>query len=213
MTNIIIAFDDKDENLGDYFSTCQSDISGFFSDHYQIIKKSPLLVPNEKCNQAYIDIEIARINPAPFVFIAYSHGNEHSLRCNKNSYVRKGSNTKQFTNSLFYTNSCLSGKELGIELVNNGCFAFIGYEEESNAFLNEEYYTISVNCDNSGLKTFFTDNIPVSIAFERMKSYYTNNIDKYESIDPFFAAQLVKNREALVLHKNKDIVKEDLFCK
>lgn len=211
MTNIAIAFDDKDKNLGNYFLNCKNDISGFFSDQKHLVKGTPVLIPSEKCDQTNIDIEIAKINTTPFIFIAYSHGNENALRCNGNSYVKKGVNTRNFSKSLFYTNSCLSGKHLGEELIDNGCLAFIGYVEEIEAPLNKEYENVSINCDNSGIKTFLSDDIPISKAFQRMRNYYTKNIDKYNMIDPIFAAMLVRNRESLILHGNNDLKKEDLF--
>lgn len=211
MINVAIAFDDKDENLGNYFLNCKDDISGFFNDQKHLLKETPIFFPSEKCDQTNIDVEIAKINVAPFIFIAYSHGNENSLRCNGNSYVKKGINTNNFSKSLFYTNSCLSGKHLGKELVDNGCFAFIGYVEEIEAPLDKGYEAISINCDNSGIKTFLSDDIPISKAFTRMRNYYTKNIDKYRDIDPFFAAMLVKNRESLVFHGNNELKKEDLF--
>ncbi|MGE5406455.1 MAG: hypothetical protein ACM3NR_01985 [Methanosarcina sp.] len=211
MVKIIIAYDNND-GLDDYFSRCQADISSFFDEHLDIILDPPILIPGSQCNSTYINSEIPKHNSSSFLFIGYSHGNPTSLRCNGGSYVRKGLNTNLFSKSFFYTNSCLSGQELGVELIREGCYAFIGFVEEIVTFTNEYYNSVSINCENSGLKTFMVDKIPVTVAFERMKRYFTTKIDKYESIDPLFAAQLVKHREALILHTSKDISKEDLIC-
>lgn len=210
MINIILISDDRDDLLGDYFLSCKSDITDFFDAHRNILDNLLIVVPSERCNQALIDFEVAKYNHSPFVFIAYSHGNERTLKCNGNSIVQAGLNTRGFLNSLFLTNSCLTGKILGEDLVVNGCTSFVGYNEEIFGFLSEQYKTVSINCENACIKSFFSENISISMAFERMKNYYSTQIDKYEALDPLFASMLVKSRESLVILGNKELKHEDL---
>ncbi|WP_321369503.1 hypothetical protein [uncultured Draconibacterium sp.] len=210
MINVIIVSDDTDTHLGNYFLNCKEDISQFFDGQNEVLENTVILIPQDTCNQAFVDLTVEEINDGSFVFIAYSHGNERYLRSNGGNYIQAGVNTNNFANSLFFTNSCLSGKELGKDLIDNGCISFVGYVEEVYGFLNDEYMAVSINCDNACIKSFFSDTISISLAFERMKKYYTSQIDKYKSLDPIFAARLVSNREALVLYGNMELVKEDL---
>ncbi|MDP3463529.1 MAG: hypothetical protein Q8S18_12125 [Bacteroidales bacterium] len=210
MINLVVVSDDRNIELGFYFSKCSENIVDFFNDNNSKLNGNVIHISSNNCNQCFIDLEISKLNSAPFVFIAYSHGDETSLRCSGNTYVKSGLNTEKFNKSLFYTNSCLTGKELGKDLVENGCTAFIGYEEETYSFYNKDYIDTLVNCDNSGITTFFLENISIDVAYKRMKNYYTNKIDKYIEIDPFFASYLVKYREALVLYGRTDLVKDDL---
>jgi hypothetical protein len=161
---------------------------------------------------AYVDIVIPRLNPTPFLFVAYTHGVEDGLICNGNAFVSTN-NSHNFENSLFYSTACLVGKELAPDLINKRCRAFIGFKDESKVlFEDSSYRKVFMDCDNYALKKFMMSDTTIEEAFEAMKKYYTTKIDHYLSIkDLLVAGDLVENREALVCLGDKNLKKEDLF--
>ena len=145
-----------------------------------------------------IDVTISSINSNPFIFIAYSHGNEKALCCGNENYIEKGVNAHNFGKSLFYTNACLVGKELGIHLIEQGCLAFVGYEKESYKYTQPDKKEISKNCDNAGIISFLSDDITIFEAYNQMKNYYTQQINKLEDFkDMVFAGDQDKTYSSL----------------
>lgn len=112
---------------------------------------------------------------------------------------------------MFYSTACLVGKKLAPDLINKGCKAFIGYKEEIFAYKQNEKKEISKNCDNAGIMAFLSDDITIYEACERMKSYYTQQIDRLEDVkDMLFAGNLIHARESIVCLGDKNLKKEDL---
>lgn len=212
MINIIVAYDNEDVKLGTYFENCKNQLLSILEEHHALVNNKPHEVSTRHCNNVYIDLLLPKYNAYPFIFIAYSHGNEKALCCRDNNYVEKDANTHNFTNSLFYTTACSVGKELGEHLISKGCLAFIGYKNSINVYRQDIKNRISMNCDNAGIITFLLDDITIFEAYERMKNFYTQQIDKlYEVKDMLFAADLVETLDALVFFGNRDLRKEDLF--
>jgi hypothetical protein len=211
MVNIVIAFDNHNAVLGQYFEDCQKDFVDLLDEQNHLVK-SCSKVPSPQCNVAYIDIAIPRINSNPFIFVAYTHGVDDGLKCNGVPFVSV-SNCRHFVNSLFYSTACLIGIKLAPELIDNGCKAFIGFKEESEVFQNASYRQTFIECDNYALKMFMTSDTTVGKAFDSMKNYYTNKIDHLIELgeDPLFIAVLTANRESLVCLGDRNLRKEDLF--
>jgi len=211
MISFIVAYDNQDINLGIYFEECKNQLLGVLTEHSEIVDRVHEIAGN-LCNNAYIDMTIPLHNSNPFVFIAYSHGNEKALCCGNNRYVEKDINTHHFTNCLFYTTACSVGKELGKHLIEQGCLAFVGYERIINVYQQDDKKEISRNCDNAGIIAFLSENITIFEAYTKMKSYYTQQIDRLHNIrDILFTADLVEARDALVCLGDKSLKKEDLF--
>lgn len=212
MINIIIAYDNQDANLGIYHTECKNDIINLISEHIPFLNLTSE-ISSPQCNVAYIDINIPTLKPQPFIFIAYTHGKKDGLVCNGNSYVAT-TNSHHFENSLFYSTACLIGKELGPDLIDKRCKAFIGFKEESEVFANEEYRNTFINCDNYAIKMLLTSNATVGEAFNSMKNHHTSIIDHLLEIgeNPLYIGALTANRDALICLGNKDLKKEDLFC-
>lgn len=211
MIKIISAIDEKDSRLGKYFEDSQSDILSFLEE--QELLEDYHSINAECCNVAYIDSLLSKITVEPFIFIVYTHGNEKALCCNGANYVSEN-NSHHFKNSLFYSTACLVGKKLAPNLIEHGCKAFIGFTEESQAFEKDDYKEISINCDNAGIKALLSTKITVEQAFDMMKSYYSQQIDKFNEVkDILFAAELTANREALILLGNGSLTKDDFDIK
>lgn len=211
MINIVIAFDNQNAILGQYFEECKKDITDLLDEQNHLVK-SCSLVPSSRCNVAYIDLVIPNLNSNPFIFIAYAHGVDNELRCNGSPFVTMD-NCHHFVNSLFYSTACLIGEKLAPELINNGCKVFIGFKEESEVFENTLFRQTFIECDNYALKMFMTTDNSIGQSFNAMKDHYTNKIDRSVEFgeDPLFIGSLTANREALVCFGDKNLKKEDFF--
>ena len=212
MINFIVAYDDRDANLGSYFKDCRDQLSGILTENGDVVNGEVREISGLQCNAVYIDAVVQSCNANPFVFIAYSHGDENALCCGNYRYVEKDVNALLFARSLFYTTACSAGKKLGVHLIDKGCWAFIGYKNEINVHKQQDKKEISRNCDNAGIMAFLSDNITIHEAYVRMKSYYTQQIDKLNDVkDILFAADLREARDSIVCLGNKDLRKADLF--
>ena len=211
MINIVIAYDNNNASLGQYFEDCQKDIVALLDEQRQLVKTCSI-VPSPKCNVSYIDISIPKMNSNPFIFIAYTHGVDEGLKCSGTSFVSMD-NCHHFANSLFYSTACLIGRKLAPELINKGSKVFIGFKEESEVFQNTSYRQTFIECDNFALKMFMTSDVTVEESFISMKNYYTSRIDRFIEFgeDPLFIGALTANREALICLGNKNLKKEDFF--
>lgn len=211
MINIVIVFDDQNENLGHYFADCQKDIEMLLEEQSQLVK-SYSKVSSRKCNVVYIDSAIPKLNSNPFVFVAYTHGIDDGLQCWGALFIFEN-NCHHFTNSFFYSTACFIGKKLAPELIANGCKAFIGFKEESVVFKNSSYRQAFIECDNYALKMFMSTDKTIGQAFDSMTNHYTNRIDRAIKFgeDFLFIGALTANREALVCLGDRSLKKEDFF--
>ncbi len=211
MINFVIAFDNKNSELGTYFEASHEDIKNLLEEQQDSVN-SCLGISTVTCNMAYIDIEIAKLNQQPFIFIAYTHGLDNCLKCGGNPFISID-NCHHFSNSLFYSTACLIGRKLAPELIKNGCKTFIGFKEESEVFQSDRYKQIFIECDNYAIKMFLTSNNSIGDSFDSMKRNYTNKIDYLHQIgeDPLFIGSLIANRESLIFLGDKSLKKEDFF--
>ena len=211
MINIVIAFDNQNEALGQYFDDCNKDIVALLEEQKDLVK-SYTSISSPRCNVAYIETCIPQLNSNPFIFIAFTHGIDDGLKCNGSTFVSIG-NCGHFSNSLFYSTACLIGKRLAPELIDKGCKAFIGFREASEVFQNSSYRQTFIECDNFALKMFLTSDTTIGQSFDSMKNYYTSKIKHFIELgeDPLFIGALNANREALICLGDKNLKKEDFF--
>jgi hypothetical protein len=213
MINLIIAYDDKDLDLGTYFKDCKKQLLSILEEQNDPLKYKLNEISSDYCNNVYINSLMPQHMSNPFIFIAYSHGNEKALCCGNSCYIEKNVNTHYFKNSLFYTTACSTGKELGEDLINKGCLAFIGYKTEAIAFLEGSMKEISIKCDNAGITEYLSNDITIFEAFKKMKDCYTQQIDRVLNDNKLalFAATLVEARDSLVFFGKNELKKEDMF--
>lgn len=190
MTEVIIAVDELDDCLGDFFNECLQDL--------EIIEKEA------GCNTKYIksdqlnDASVSFLVPKDkaFIFLAYSHGSETELLKRATTpYISEILNIDKFKSSFFYTCSCKTGKSLAQTLINNHCHCYIGYNEEFTVWdFNRKPF---VECANLGFKLFL-QGIESGEIINLMKAKYDEAIDNYEN-DLMGSAYLLSNKNALTL--------------
>jgi hypothetical protein len=211
MINFIVAYDNQDVNLGTYFEDCKNQLLDV-AQGSGLINGTVREILTNHCNDVAFGMIMPTYRPNPFVFVAYSHGNEKALCCQNNNYIEKDVNAHYFENSLFYTTACSVGKELGLHLIDKGCLAFVGYKSEIYVYKQDEKKQISRNCDNAGIIAFLSENITILEAYTKMKNYYTQEIDRLTNLkDMLFAGELVVARDSLIYFGNGNLKKEDLF--
>ncbi len=212
MIRVLIASDDSDTKLGEYFKACKEDLIAVIN--AEIEAQKPLEVediPSRNSNNAYLNIKYVDFKEIPFLWASFSHGNENSVKFNGTALISTGDDNSLFANTLFYTNSCLSGKFLGPDLISQNCRTFIGYDQSIVAFKND-YREISLKCDTIGIISFLTSDITAIVAFKQIIQYYTQQANRLLDLeDPLSAALLINAREALVFHGDENLKKEDLF--
>lgn len=207
--NIIIAYDEKDTNLGDYFLACKENIEGILTQQ----DITPKLVSAKQCNMIYVDEVALPKNGEAFIFVAYSHGTEDgkSLIAEGEKYIVTGENTQNFKNALFYTNACAVGAVLGKKWLNNEFGAFIGYNESVRILLG--FKEISLELDNFGIIYFLTEECTIYEAFLKMEDKYIERIQKMRKDwkEALFVADLEDAKNSLVFYGNKELKKQDFF--
>lgn len=210
MIELLIAYDDLDEELGEYFEACKDYLIPIIQaevksgSDYSINE-----IDTKNCNSAYLDIKFKDFAKLPFIFIGYTHGNKDALIVDGNTFVGIDRGNQNLRNSFFYTSSCLSGANLGKELVRQGCRVFFGYDEPVVAFKNE-LQDLSIQCDNIGLILFLTEKITAFEAYNKMKFFFTQSSKKQLKYgDVISAGLLINTREALVFCGDKEAKLDD----
>lgn len=208
MIRVVASIDEKDPILGPFFNECGHRLQTLLTDSN--LQQGHFQINSQKCNSAYIEITLPqKVENKPFIFIAYTHGNEKALISQGSQYVY-GENAHVFNGSLMYSMACLTGKTLGGLLIENGCRSFIGYTESSMAFLGEGYKEITIKCELSGLNCFFNSGLTIKESFVKMKSYYEYQIDQLSlCADVLARANLVANSEALILLGDPNVKASD----
>jgi hypothetical protein len=184
----IIAIDEQDEVLGDFFSECLQDLENFEND-----KTTLSTIKSKALNEAGISLSVPA--DGKFVFLAYSHGSENELLASGAiPYVSDTINTTLFRESFFYTCSCSTGMRLGQSLIENKCSSYIGYKGKFEVWdYNRQPF---VECANHGYKLFIQGENIESIII-KMKEKYDEHIANYNN-DFFGAVILLANKKALV---------------
>ena len=207
MINIILAYSETDEALGLYFSLCANDLKLFIQksckQHISLQE-----IQGDMLNPVYLELIVEQLHSQRFIVIAYSHGRERALTHGGSAYIEVGQDSKLYSNALVYTDACLAGRQLGEHLVDNGCSAFCGYNDEVVAYV--PYYDMFCECENYGIKKFLQGDA-LGTAFLQMKNKYTERIDKLYDYSVVADALLRRNRDALVLLGNRDLAINDFI--
>jgi hypothetical protein len=196
MINVIVAYDDIDRELGDFFRSCYYDLLQYFGNSKNNIQW--IDIDGDNLSRSKIQEAVSSFEGQPFVCLAYSHGTEDALQCDEGIYIDRN-NCYFFCNSFFYTFSCKAGKELGDLFVAHGCKNFVGYKDTASVILTAISYF--VECANHGIKCFFEN--------QNSLDTYHSMLDKYEEVvdrlrekgdmDSELISTLTSNKNALIM--------------
>lgn len=205
MVNFLIAYDDNDSNLGDYFEASYKDIStAIVVNHYIAISS----IRGLDCTQKNVNTLIDAYNYANFIFVGLSHGNEEELVATE-VFVSKA-NALKFDGALFYTCACSCGHTLGNNLIASGCLCYIGHRD--TAYIIEDYHDIFYKCQNFAIKNFVLTSETIGESYDKMIDYYNSEIDRLvlgDMDDTIAASTLVENRDVLVIYGNRNLTLND----
>lgn len=192
MIQTILAVDNEDSILGEFFTECLKDI-----ENYENEAKSLNVIKSNALNELAISLKLSELSK--FIFLAFSHGSKESLLSNGSSpYISININNGIFLNAFFYACACNVGEVLGRNLVENGCSSFIGYNKNFEIWdFNRNPF---VQCATYGYKLFLSG-CNIETIIEKMKEKYDEYIDNYEN-DIFGAMMLLSNKNSLVYHGN-----------
>ncbi len=169
MLNLLIAYDHVDTHRGDYFQASHDDLVSNLSDTLEMNRRS---INTELCTNNSIDHYIRQFNGTPFIFVAYAHGSVGAIQINDVDYIHH-QNAYLFSETLFYACSCLTAKELGRKLRENGCKVFIGYNQTittGNPQTEPIYYT----CENAFLTHFLNTENSIQDSLKTMYDTYND---------------------------------------
>lgn len=141
-------------------------------------------------------------------FIA-NHGDTKSIAGNKGDIVSVDTDNSLFSGKLLYAVSCSCAKELKDSLVADGLRSFWGYDDELKVWYGYPQYALSCM---AGMKSLM-DGKTVKEAKTAMLAQFNNGIMELETQypdNPILAADLLDDREALVVYGEDDLTLADL---
>ncbi len=192
MNNLLIIYDNEDARMGDYFESSHRDLNDKLISIPHINLQS---LSTEQCLSNPIEHHISTFGGNPFVFIAYSHGDDDSIYIGDNTYIH-AQNAYFFAETLFYSCCCLTAKKLGSKLREQGCRIFIGYNAKITSVTDETdpYFQ---DCENSFIQNFLTTDNTIQESLKYMyKKYNDMRLFLSENYDAFTASTLENNLNA-----------------
>lgn len=206
MINIIVAYDDNDLELGDFFELAFNDLRDNLSNVNNITIKP---IRGLNCTENYVLEQINSFDEEIFGFVGLSHGNNSQLLTENDIYVDVN-NLVHFEKTLFYSTACSTGEILGKTLIDNNCFSYVGFIEESYASY-EDFYDIYIECENYCLKEFLLSSNTIEQSFNNMIKHYNDKVLELVNKDEILVAmELSGNRDIFVLYGDTTLTKLDL---
>lgn len=208
MINTVVAYDDNDSTLGDYFNES-------FDNLRQVLdaaNSAPVaILRGLQCNEINVNNAVNPFKANPFLFVGLSHGDETGkfLLTENDNYVTPDS-AINFCNSFFYTTGCNAGLALRESLLHHGCNVFIGYVKNSKAPLNEDYNYLFIDCELHALKQFFFSNNTISELYEDMLTYTQEKIDwLFDNSEIIEAMDLQSNKDCMALYGDGSLARNN----
>lgn len=209
MINTIIAYDDSDLSLGEYFNKSYLYIKGL-EKHSKI---SITEFNGNNCLESTITNSLQTLNHNNFVFVGISHGSDDALSLVGADKYISPNNANECSNSFFYSTACYIGKELGPSLIGNGSKCFIGYIDESFAPVSEEFVDLFIECELHAIKNFYLTSKTIEVLYKEMIQFTDEKIIELASgTDIIEAMALIDNRDRIVLlgdNTNKQLSRHD----
>lgn len=205
MIDLLIAYDDNDLVLGDYFETSHNQIAGAGIENTTITSLRGL-----DCTEVNITDAINTFNGKSFVFVGLTHGDEdgETLLTDNDVFVSE-QNAPCFKHSFFYSTACHIGRELKTHLLNGQCNCFIGYTDASYASY-DEFHDVYIDCENYSINEFFKTDKTIEQTYTEMKEYFLQKIEHYMTAgEILFAMELERNMVCLIIEGNRSLTRND----
>lgn len=200
MTDLIVAFDNQDSSLGVFFSRCAEVLTDSLDDNWNCIS-----VDSSTLNDVYLEIRTKQFKGS-FIFASFTHGSESSLLASSGTFIQSPVKKNYLANSFCYCFACLSGRQLGLDLVESGTHTFVGYSNIVSFVWG--YVEIFASCAVEGI-IHFKNGASITESIDHKKNRYTEEIDKLYMTDFFAASVLMDNRDCLILHGNGGLSTKD----
>ncbi|MBO3116964.1 hypothetical protein J4050_09405 [Winogradskyella sp. DF17] len=193
MADTLLITDENDVRAGFFFNICKEVIEEYFTSSH--IQFSSLTSP-----QIHHTGIAAFANPKErFIIGAFSHGSSVALTRGNQDYISTNLNGVALTGGFIYTFACSSGLTLGADLINdNGVLCYIGYKKKIWIW-NNEHLGAFVSSATIGFIEFFNGQTSFEI-IELIKEKINEEIDRIYKLNYAVAADLKRNRDALILH-------------
>ncbi len=196
MINTIIAYDNADYLIGDYFNRSYLHLDELKNDKSVSITG----VDGNNCFETNINNLIPTFNQTPFVFVGLSHGTDDGLSLRAIDCYIKENNANLFFNSFFYSTACHIGRSLGKVLVSHDCKCFIGYTDVSEVPLVEVHEDLFMECELHALKNFFLTTKSIQVLYDEMIAFTDAKIiELANGTDILDAMALIRNRDCMVI--------------
>lgn len=213
MINTIIAYDDSDLSLGEYFNKSYLYIKELESQSNISITE----FDGNNCLESTITTSLQTHNNNNFVFVGLSHGSDDGLSLVGGDNYINPNNVASCLNSFFYSTACYIGKELGASLIGNGSKCFIGYIDESFAPVSDEFVDLFIECELHAIKNFYLSSKTIEVLYKEMIQFTDERIIELASgTDIIEAMALIDNRDRMVLlgdNANKQLSRLDFGFK
>lgn len=173
MIDVISFTDEKDERLGTYFQDSKNSLTDNIGslDDVCILKE----VGSEICTMCDVNQIMSNVNNK-CICAVYTHGNSFAFMANGKSYITK-ENTLHFKDTFVYSTACLTARDIGKQLIDDGCLAFVGFNNESQVLCDSDYANVIMNCDQACLFAFLNDNVNLKDALKLAIAYYDTQIE------------------------------------
>jgi hypothetical protein len=201
MIKIVVAYDDNDTELGDFFRCSYENILQSIQSANESLS---VVLRGLDCTEANINTAVVPLNLNPFVFVGLSHGDEDGIcLLTENGVFVSENNESNFINSFFYSTACNVARYLGKNLVdNNGCKCFIGCELSSLVTF-DEFHDVYLECENYAIREFLNSTKTIQQAFDEMMLLFDDRIDEYTNAgEILFASELLNNKDCMTLLGN-----------
>ena len=145
----------------------------------------------------------------PGLVNVFGHGWWNLITCqNDEIMLESGINTNVLANRVVFALSCMAGRDLASVAINEGCLAFLGYDESfylivdtrvpAGQELTDELARGFFEAHNAAPIAYINGAIPVD-SFYASQNSFNHWIQTWEAIDSNVAAFLVWNRDHQVL--------------
>ncbi|MFZ4544720.1 MAG: hypothetical protein ACOYOA_11760 [Saprospiraceae bacterium] len=208
MIRIVVAYDDNDSELAEYFEESYDD----FLQSMQLAQETATVVLRGlECTEQNVNTAVVPINSNPFLFVGLSHGdNTGTYLLTENDTYVSPTNAVNFSNSFFYTTGCKVGLVLRENLLHHGCKVFVGYIDNSKVPLNEFYNYLFIDCELFALKKFLNTDSSIGELYNEMLSHTQIQIDWLIAIDEIVEAMdLQSNKDCLMLFGDSSVCRQD----